>query len=142
VQIDLGRRDAAVAHQVRDIFQREPGPQGFRPEPVPGEVEHQVAREPGSITQAPVSPGEVSEGPGTAPGCSENRPGLPTVDRRLERASEILAEMISCKIWKSARDLETFCEFRGFFFQIASNRAWRDRERKGKMEREGSEDRG
>ena len=50
------------------------------------------------------------------------------------RGSRGRFEIILCEIWKSAQDLETFWEFRGFFFQIREEWAWHDRESNGKME--------
>ncbi len=84
-------RTTALRGGARDRPQRsrEASPQGFRPEPVPREVEHQVAREPGSITQTPMRGRKIADRPRLALGAQEDGSCLAVVDGPVERLAEV-----------------------------------------------------
>jgi hypothetical protein len=56
---------------------------------VSGKIQKQVFRQSRRIAQAAVGAGEVPDGPCTAAGCSEDRPGLPVIDRGLEKGTRL-----------------------------------------------------
>jgi hypothetical protein len=77
-----------VPHEFGDIPQRDPRAQGFGPEPVPGEVKHQVARQSGCIAQPAMRAGEIADRPRIALGAREDGSRLAMVDGLLQRLAE------------------------------------------------------